>query len=200
MVNSYHLKGHFLVAMPDMQDERFKKAVIYICSHSADGAMGIVINQPAPELSFSEILIQLNITPVKENITLPAFGQKQETPVFCGGPVEPNRGFILHSPDYYIERTTVKIEDQICLTATLDILRAFAEGRGPQYCLFALGYAGWGAGQLEHELQDGGWLNCESDADVLFHMESSERYSAALKSIGIDPEKLSQLSYSMGHA
>jgi len=198
MTDADYLKGHFLVAMPDMKDDRFKKAVIFICSHSPDGAMGIIVNQPAEEFSFSELLSQMNISPFKNAITIPEF--LIEPCVFRGGPVEPNRGFVLHSPDYYIERSTVRIGDQIYLTATMDIIRAIAEGRGPQYSLFALGYAGWGPGQLEHELQDNGWLNCEGDSHVLFHMESHERYNGALRSLGIDPDRISQFAYSMGHA
>lgn len=195
---SRSLKGHFLIAMPNMADERFKKAVVYICSHSPEGAMGIVINQLAQGFRFSDLLSQLNISPGLEAITFS--GRLKGIDVYRGGPVETSRGFVLHSPDYFIARTTQSVGSKICLTATLDILKAVAEGGGPQDLLFALGYAGWTAGQLEQEIESNGWLSCEAIPEVIFRAAAHERYDEVLKIIGIEPKDIALLSLTAGHA
>jgi len=152
-----YLDGQLLVAMPGMTDERFARTVIYLCAHSEDGAMGIVVNKPAADLNLPDLLVQLEIVPEAERIRLSQnIGRMQ---VLIGGPVETSRGFVLHSPDFFIDQSTLPIDESICLTATLDILRAIAKGEGPANAVLALGYAGWSAGQLETEIQANGWLN-----------------------------------------
>ena len=156
-----YLDGSLLVAMPSMGDARFARAVIYMCAHSADGAMGIIINQRAPNISFTELLEQLNIVPPKERIRLPIVLGAMA--VHLGGPVETGRGFVLHSADYFKAESTLPIDESVCLTATIDILRDIAKGSGPDKALLALGYAGWAPGQLESEIQANGWLHCTAD-------------------------------------
>ncbi|HZH51378.1 MAG TPA: YqgE/AlgH family protein [Microvirga sp.] len=192
---SGYLDGQFLVAMPGMTDERFSRAVIYVCAHSAEGAMGIVLNRPAANVNVPDLLVQLEIIPELERIRLPQkVGQMQ---VLMGGPVETSRGFVLHSPDFHIAQSTLPIDDSVCLTATVDILRAIARGDGPENAVLALGYAGWGAGQLEHEIQANGWLNCPADAELIFKTSVDTRYEMALRKIGIEP---AMLSMQAGHA
>jgi putative transcriptional regulator len=193
--DSPYLDGQVLVAMPGMLDERFARAVIYICAHSAEGAMGIILNRPAANVNFPDLLVQLEIIPELERIRLPdRVGRMQ---VLMGGPVETSRGFVLHSPDFHIAQSTLPIDDSVCLTATIDILRAIARGDGPQNAVLALGYAGWGAGQLELELQANGWLNCPADAELIFNTAADVRYEMALRRIGIEP---AMLSMEAGHA
>jgi putative transcriptional regulator len=190
-----YLDGQILVAMPGMADERFARAVIYVCAHSAEGAMGIVLNRPAADLSFPDLLVQLDIVPEMERIRLSdRVGNVQ---VLMGGPVETSRGFVLHSPDFYIDQSTLPIDDEVCLTATIDILRAIARGNGPAQAVLALGYAGWSAGQLESEIQANGWLNCPADAELIFNASADTRYEMAMRKIGIDP---AMLSMEAGHA
>jgi putative transcriptional regulator len=192
---SNYLDGQFLVAMPGMTDERFARAVIYVCAHSAEGAMGIVLNRPAANVNVPDLLVQLEIIPELERIRLPQkVGQMQ---VLMGGPVETSRGFVLHSPDFHISQSTLPIDDSVCLTATVDILRAIARGDGPENAVLALGYAGWGAGQLEMEIQSNGWLNCPADAELIFKTAVDTRYEMALRRIGIEP---AMLSMQAGHA
>lgn len=179
------LEGKLLIAMPGMADERFAQTVIYMCAHSPSGAMGIVINKPIPGLSFRELMGQLDIDVVTD---LTPF------PVLYGGPVETGRGFVLHSDDYECSDSTLPVSEDISLTATLDILRAMAEGRGPNRALFALGYAGWGPGQVETEFHHNGWLHCEADRTLIFGTEPELKWRAALARLGIDPLGLS------GHA
>ena len=145
-----YLDGQLLVAMPAMGDPRFARSVIYLCAHSADGAMGIIINQRAPNISFTELLEQLNIVPPKDRIRLPS--GLTAMAVHLGGPVETGRGFVLHSADYFKAESTLPIDESVCLTATIDILRDIAKGTGPDKALLALGYAGWAPGQLENEI------------------------------------------------
>src|SRR3954463_8268755 len=190
-----YLDGQVLVAMPGMADERFARAVIYICAHSAEGAMGIVLNRPASDLNFPDLLVQLEIVPEMERIRLP--NRVSAMQVLMGGPVETSRGFVLHSPDFYIDQSTLPIDDEVCLTATIDILRAIAKGEGPTSAVLALGYAGWSAGQLESEIQANGWLNCPADPDLLFHSALDHKYDLALRRIGVDPV---MLSGEAGHA
>ena len=194
-IETSYLDGQVLVAMPGMMDERFARSVIYICAHSAEGAMGIILNRPAANVNMPDLLVQLEIVPEIERIRLPQkVGAMQ---VLMGGPVETSRGFVLHSPDFHIEQSTLPIDDSVCLRATIDILRAIAAGRGPENAVLALGYAGWGAGQLEMELQANGWLNCPADAGLIFNTSADLRYEMALRGIGIEP---AMLSMDAGHA
>jgi putative transcriptional regulator len=190
-----YLDGQMLIAMPTMGDERFNRSVIYMCAHSSEGAMGIIINQPAANISFSDLLVQLDVLGTPDLIELPpnADGVK----VLKGGPVETSRGFVLHSADFFIENSTLPIDDGICLTATLDILKAIAHGKGPKSAVLALGYAGWAAGQLENEIHQNGWLHCAADAELIFGKNAEGKYEKALKKIGID---LGMLSSEAGHA
>jgi putative transcriptional regulator len=190
-----YLDGQMLIATPAMQDERFSRSVIYICAHSSEGAMGIVINQPAAHISFPDLLVKLDVIPAADLITLPsrAGGVK----VLKGGPVETERGFVLHSADFFIENSTLPIDRGICLTATLDILKAIARGDGPASAILALGYAGWAPGQLETEIHDNGWLHCAADPELLFGTDIEAKYAKAMGKIGIRP---GMLSSEVGHA
>src|SRR6201993_346298 len=190
-----YLDGQMLIAMPSMRDERFARSVIYVCAHSSEGAMGIVVNQPAPNVRFSELLVQLEVIPAAELIQLPQ--RAGVIKVLKGGPVETGRGFVLHSAHFFIENSTLPIDDGICLTATLDILKAIARGKGPQSAVLALGYAGWAPGQLEGEIQENGWLHFTADPELIFGSDIDGKYSRALRKIGIDPGKLSSEA---GHA
>jgi putative transcriptional regulator len=190
-----YLDGQMLIAMPTMRDERFARSLIYVCAHSSEGAMGIVVNQPAPNIRFSELLVQLEVIPAAELIQLPP--RAGVIKVLKGGPVETGRGFVLHSSDFFIENSTLPIDDGICLTATLDILKAIARGKGPQSAVLALGYAGWAPGQLESEIQENGWLHCAADPELIFGPDIDGKYGRALRKIGIDPGKLSSEA---GHA
>jgi putative transcriptional regulator len=189
------LDGQMLIAMPAMGDERFARTVIYMCAHSADGAMGIVVNQPAPNITFPDLLVQLEVVRSNELIQLPprAGGVK----VLKGGPVDTQRGFVLHSADFFIENSTLPIDEGICLTATLDILKAIARGNGPASAVLALGYAGWAPGQLESEIHQNGWLHCAADRELIFGTDTEAKYTLAMKKIGID---LGMLSSEAGHA
>jgi putative transcriptional regulator len=190
-----YLDGQMLIAMPTMRDERFARSVIYVCAHSSEGAMGIVVNQPAANINFSDLLIQLDVIVADDLIQLPR--RAGLVKVLKGGPVETGRGFVLHSSDFFIENSTLPIDDGICLTATLDILKAIARGKGPESAVLALGYAGWGAGQLENEIQENGWLHCSADQELIFGPDIEGKYVKALRKIGIDPGMLSSES---GHA
>ena len=188
-----YLDGQLLVAMPIMTDKRFARSVIYMCAHSAEGAMGLIINQRAPHISFGELLEQLSIEG----------GNGEDKPdladidVHVGGPVETGRGFVLHSSDYYVAESTLPIDEGVSLTATIDILKAIAGGKGPGKAILALGYAGWRPGQLEHEIQANGWLHCPADPDLLFDRDLDQKYERAMSKIGIDP---SHLVSEAGHA
>ncbi|MDZ4790594.1 MAG: YqgE/AlgH family protein [Hyphomicrobiales bacterium] len=179
-----YLEGQLLIASPSMLDPRFARTVVYLCAHTASGAMGIVINQPAPNIRFSNLLEQLDI--IGENDIMPAT-QVQDMAVHLGGPVEKSRGFVLHSSDYFVRNSTLTVGSSICLTATIDILKALAAGSGPDRALMALGYAGWGAGQLESEIASNSWLNCDADADLIFNSDAAIKYELAFAKIGIDP-------------
>ncbi len=192
---SRFLTGMFLVAMPGMMDQRFDRAVIYLCAHSDDGAMGIIINKPAEDIVFPELLQQLEIIPEKPSISLPS--QAGNMKVLRGGPVETSRGFVLHSVPVEPIEGSVTAGDEIRLSATIDILKAIARGQGPEDAIFALGYAGWASGQLESEIQDNGWMICPLDRKILFDQEFDSKYVRALGSLGIDPAMLSPLA---GHA
>jgi putative transcriptional regulator len=190
-----YLDGQMLIAMPAMGDERFTRSVIYVCAHSTEGAMGIVVNQPAGDLKFPDLLVQLEVIPAAERIELPT--KAEDVKVLKGGPVETGRGFVLHSADFFIENSTLPIDEGICLTATLDILKAIARGNGPHNAILALGYAGWAPGQLEQEIQENGWLHCAADPELIFGTDTAAKYEKALRKIGID---LSHLSNEAGHA
>jgi putative transcriptional regulator len=190
-----YLDGQMLIAMPAMNDERFERSLIYVCAHSDEGAMGIVVNQVAGNINFPDLLVQLEVIPAADRIVLP---ERAETvKVLKGGPVETGRGFVLHSADFYIENSTLPIDEGICLTATVDILKAIARGSGPNSAILALGYAGWAPGQLENEIQQNGWLHCAADPDLIFGTDVETKYSKALQKIGID---LAMLSNQAGHA
>src|SRR3954462_14573366 len=190
-----YLDGQMLIAMPTMRDERFTRSVIYVCAHSSEGAMGIVVNQPAPNINFPDLLVQLEVIPATDLIQLPR--RAGTVKVLGGGPVETGRGFVLHSADFFIENSTLPIDDGICLTATVDILKAIAHGEGPQSAVLALGYAGWSPGQLENEITDNGWLNCDADSELIFGQDVGAKYEKAMRKIGID---LGKLSSEAGHA
>jgi putative transcriptional regulator len=193
-MQSSYLDGQLLVAMPLMTDKRFSRSVIYMCAHSDKGAMGLIINQRAPHISFRELLGQLNIStrdPNKVDADL------IDISVHVGGPVETGRGFVLHSSDYYAADSTLAIDDSVSLTATVDILKAIAAGRGPGRAILALGYAGWRAGQLESEISANGWLHCPADPGLLFDCALDQKYERALSKIGIDPSHLVSVA---GHA
>ena len=189
-----YLDGQMLIAMPSMGDERFSRSVIYVCAHSTEGAMGIVVNQPAANISFPDLLVQLDVIPAADVIQLPTGAG---VAVLKGGPVDTQRGFVLHSSDFFIENSTLPIDEGICLTATLDILKAIARGTGPRNAILALGYAGWAPGQLENEIQHNGWLHCSADPELIFGADTGRKYALALKKIGID---LGMLSSEAGHA
>lgn len=173
------LQHHLLVAMPQHEDGFFTRSVIYVCAHSAEGAMGIVINQPMPDINFSELLDQLHLPE-----------SRSEPTVHFGGPVETGRGFVLHSTDFCRE-DTVRLNDGLSLTGTIDILRAISEGRGPDRAIFALGYAGWGPGQLEAELQANSWLTVPADDDLIFDPDLPHKWEMALARLGVSPVMLS---------
>ena len=190
-----YLDGQCLIAMPGMADTRFSRSVVYVCAHSEDGAMGIIVNKPAGDTKFPELLVQLDVIPSEEVIRLPSRAERMQ--VLRGGPVETKRGFVLHTADFFLESATLPIDEGICLTATLDILRAIANGDGPESAVLALGYAGWAAGQLEAEIQSNGWLHCAADPELLFDESVETKYNRALHKIGIDPAFLSREA---GHA
>jgi putative transcriptional regulator len=188
------LDGKMLIATPAMRDERFARAVIYVCAHSVEGAMGIIVNHPAKNIQFADLLQQLGVIERPSEIKRP---RSAPIRVLNGGPVESGRGFVLHTNDVFIQNSTLPIEDNICLTATLDILRSIAAGDGPERAVLALGYAGWGAGQLEQEIHANGWLHCDADAQLLFDEEADTKYERALRKMGIEP---GMLSSEAGHA
>ncbi|MFC6488136.1 YqgE/AlgH family protein [Nitratireductor sp. GCM10026969] len=187
------LQNHFLIAMPGMRDERFSRSVIYLCAHSDEGAMGLIINR-TQQLGFTDVLVELGILDRSQSIRLPAHARNMA--VRSGGPVDRSRGFVLHSGDYVVD-SSMPVSDEVCLTATMDILRAISNGRGPRQALMALGYSGWGAGQLETEIAENGWLSCPATPDLLFDGEVESIYDRILASMGVD---LTHLSHSAGHA
>ena len=189
-----YLDGQLLIAMPSMADPRFHRAVIYLCAHSEEGAMGLIINQRAPHITLPKLLEQLEITPGSSHQVAT---RGASMAVHCGGPVETSRGFVLHSSDYFAADSTLPINESMCLTATVDILRAIAKGSGPDKAILALGYAGWAPGQLEHEIQSNGWLNCPADCDIVFDGDLENKYAKALEVLGVHPSHLVGIS---GHA
>lgn len=182
-----YLTGQLLVAMPGMQDPRFAKTVIFMCAHNADGAMGLVINKVLDSLTFPDLLAQLGIESV---------GIGDQIQIHFGGPVESSRGFVLHSPDYLRDASLV-VDDAVALTATVDILKAIATGGGPERSLLALGYSGWGPGQLDSEIKANGWLHVPADDELIFGTEMDAKWERAIGKLGIDPRMLSEEA---GHA
>lgn len=179
------LSGKFLIAMPGMGDPRFSQSVVYLCAHSEDGAMGLIVNKPTPEVRFSDLLNQLGID---------AKPGMQDIRVHFGGPVENSRGFVLHSSDYTSGEATLVVDEQMALTATLDVLEEIAQGKGPKSSFLALGYSGWGPGQLESEIAQNGWLTSDARADIIFGRANEHKWMAAVKALGIDPVMLSASS------
>ncbi len=182
-----YLDGHLLVAMPTMSDPRFARTVIYLCAHTADGAMGLVVNKLLDSLTFPDLLEQLGIQTSNTG---------DEIRVHFGGPVESARGFVLHSTDYMHDASMI-VDGNIALTATVDVLKAMADGMGPRRHLLALGYAGWAPGQLDAEIQANGWLLCPADENLVFGTDVISKWSQAVDKIGIDITKLATQS---GHA
>ena len=188
-----YLTGQLLIAMPTMTDPRFERTVIYLCAHNDEGAMGLVVNKPMASITFTELLEQLDIPPGEPMV--------MDQLVLFGGPVESGRGFVLHSGDFMREGTMM-VDDQalgdgVALTATLDILRAIADGQGPRHHALALGYAGWAPGQLDGEMQANGWLTAPADEEILFDRDLSTKWERAIAKLGISPAMLSGES---GHA
>jgi putative transcriptional regulator len=189
------LEGQLLVAMPSMSDRRFARSVIYICAHSEEGAMGLIVNQRANDITAPDLLERLGIRTHGEDDMVS--NDVLALTIQVGGPVETGRGFVLHSDDYYAEDSTLEIEGGVCLTATIDILKAIADGTGPDRAILALGYSGWSPGQLESEIQANGWLNCPADHGILFDDDLESKYARAMAKLGID---LSHLVNDSGHA
>jgi putative transcriptional regulator len=182
-----YLTGQLLIAMPSMLDSRFTRTVIYLCAHNEEGAMGLVVNRLIGSITFPDLLEQLDID---------SSGVKDEIHVHFGGPVESGRGFVLHSADYHQEGT-LKVSDIMSLTATIDILRDMAGGGGPHHSMLALGYAGWGPGQLDSEIQANGWLHVAADDKLVFDTDLNGKWERAISKLGFDP---SMLSGAAGHA
>jgi putative transcriptional regulator len=183
------LKGQFLVAMPSMGDERFQDAVVYLVGHGEEGAMGLVVNQSVEDMRFTDILEELQLGEKEALIELSDSVKNRQ--VLRGGPVQTSRGFVLHSPDYFRAGNSYVVNDEICLTATLDILKAVAFEESPAESLFALGYCGWSPGQLEDELAGNGWLTVPYSRELLFDLPIERRYDAALARLGITRASLS---------
>lgn len=182
------LHGKLLIAMPGMGDPRFEKSVVFMCAHSEDGALGLIVNKPSREIRFSNLLEQLGLDTAES---------RSDIRVHFGGPVENERGFVLHSGDYVAESATLQVSDEFGMTATLDVLEEIARGSGPSSAILALGYSGWGPGQLESEILKNGWLTCDADPALVFGTNDEGKWEAALKSLGIDPLSLSSTA---GHA
>ena len=182
-----YLVGQLLIAMPGMRDERFAKTVIYMCAHNEEGAMGLVLNQRLESLTFAELMSQLEID--EDNTA-------KGVPVHFGGPVEAGRGFVLHTSDYQ-QDATLEVENGVAVTATVEILKAIAQGNGPRKSLLALGYAGWGPGQLDMEIRANGWLQAPGNSELIFDNDLDTKWERAIHGLGIDPRMLSD---DMGHA
>jgi putative transcriptional regulator len=180
--DSFGLSGKLLIAMPGMGDPRFDRSVVFLCDHSAKGAMGLIVNKPMREIRFSELVEQLGID---------ARDPLPQMPVHFGGPVEGGRGFVLHTADYASNDSTLGIDGHFGMTATLDIVQDIATGHGPTHAIFALGYSGWGPGQLESEIRQNGWLTCDAATDLVFARDDGGKWAAALKAMGIEALSLS---------
>ncbi|MBK5947517.1 hypothetical protein CCR83_13945 [Rhodobacter veldkampii DSM 11550] len=176
------LSGKFLIAMPGMGDPRFAHAVVMLCAYSDTGAMGLIVNKPAPQLRFADLLDQLG---------LPQRADVPDLPVQFGGPMETGRGFVLHSGEWFGAEGTMWLGPDLAMTSTRDILGDIAAGRGPRRALLALGYAGWGPGQLDAEILENGWLTAEADPELIFAKPNATKWEAALRALGVDPISLS---------
>lgn len=195
MIKATYLDGQLLLAMPGMTDPRFDRSVIYMCSHSEEGAMGLVINCRAANIDFAGLLEQLDVKFDPENLSgeqgkMSKTGAGEEVLLHAGGPVEVGRGFILHTADY-IQNSTMVISETIALTATIDILSDIAQGTGPKNYIVALGYTGWGEGQLEEEINRNSWLNIEADEELLFRTDLDLKWARAMAKLGVDIAMLS---------
>jgi putative transcriptional regulator len=177
------LTGQLLIAMPGMGDPRFERAVVLMCSHGAEGAMGLIVNKPAQDLRMEAFYRQLDLTPGPD--------ARADALIHFGGPVEGGRGFVLHSRDYASRLNSLTVHDAIAMTATLDVVEDMARGQGPQDAMMCLGYSGWGAGQLEGEIAQNAWLNVDPDPDLVFGLPDARKWEAALRKLGIDPILLS---------
>jgi len=186
-MQSTNLTSHFLIAMPTLADPNFQHTVTFICAHNEEGAMGIVINRLV-DFQLDEVLAQMDLQPVAKNIAA--------MHVYQGGPVQTDRGFILHTPEKTWE-SSIQISDGICITTSRDILEAIANGEGPESTLVALGYAGWGAGQIENELANNAWLSGPANTDIIFHTPCEQRWQSAAQLLGVD---IQMLSSDIGHA
>ena len=182
-----YLPGQLLIAMPGMADPRFSKSVIYLCAHNEDGAMGLVINKLVGSLTFKELLKQMEIETGNFN---------SNVEVHFGGPVETGRGFVLHSTDYN-SAETMRVNNDFAVTATVEVLKLIADGKGPCNVMFALGYSGWAPGQLDTEMQNNGWLHCKADLSIVFGEDNEAKWKLAAAMMGID---LSLLTTDAGHA
>lgn len=182
------LNGKLLIAMPNMGDPRFDHSVVYICDHSSEGAMGLIINKPRPNLRYVKLLQELNIE---------VEGIIRDKLVHYGGPVEKMRGFVLHSSDYTAGLGTIEVDGGLSMSATLEILKDIARGQGPQRSLLALGYAGWGPDQLEDEIGQNCWLTCDASSDLVFDDDNASKWEMALRTLGVSPMLLSSTA---GHA
>ncbi|TCK99324.1 putative transcriptional regulator [Shimia isoporae] len=179
---SLDLTGRLLIAMPGMGDPRFAHSVVFLCAHSEDGAMGLIVNKAIDGMHLSALLEQLEIALARPEL---------DSTLYYGGPVEGGRGFVLHSPDYISDLNTLTVGDDFSMTSTQDVLEAIATGAGPLRSLMALGYSGWGPGQLEREIGENGWLTCEATTDLVFDLPNADKWAEALRSLGVDPVSLS---------
>lgn len=187
MDNSNYLSNHFLIAMPGLGDPNFYQSVTYICRHDGEGALGIVVNRPL-DLTLADVFAQMSLEVSDQALA----GQS----VLAGGPVQPECGFVVHDRDAAFE-SSLEISSSLALTTSRDVLAAMAEGRGPNRALVALGYAGWGAGQLERELAENAWLSVPCESNILFATPFEDRWAAAARLLGVD---IAQLSHPAGHA
>ena len=176
------LTGKILIAMPGMGDPRFAHSLVYLCAHSEDGAMGLIVNKTMGQMTFSDLLEQLSIEESSKSRPLP---------LHFGGPVEGGRGFVLHSAEYRSQISTLPVDDFFSMTATQDVLEEMAQGAGPDKALMALGYSGWGPGQLEGEIAQNGWLICDAGFELVFDLADEKKWEAALNTLGVDPITLS---------
>ncbi|MEM9782953.1 MAG: YqgE/AlgH family protein [Pseudomonadota bacterium] len=177
------LRGQILIAMPTMPDPRFERSLVYLCEHNAEGALGLIVNRTADDLTLADLFGRLEIVIEAEGVA--------DEGLRLGGPVEPGRGFVLHTADFTVPDASLRVTDDVALTGTLEVLHAIAEGRGPRRRFVALGYAGWGPGQLEGELRLNGWLACDADEALLFDPEQTPKWGTALGKLGITAAMLS---------
>jgi len=187
MTNTHYLNNQFLIAMPNLADANFAHTVSYLCQHNAEGALAIVINRPTG-MTLSNIFEQMNIETSSKQV--------QETPIFAGGPVQQERGFIIHNTGSTSWDSSITVSDTTSLTSSRDILEAIAQDEGPEHYFIALGYAGWGAGELEKEILSNAWLNTPYKADILYSTPAKQRWMAAANQLGID---INQLTAPAGH-